>query len=76
MERNVVDSQVPATGKMGDSHLKAHLLLSVEAEAFVRRGGGGQNEEIKEECCQFLYMQMSTVRSRKASDGPVCVILV
>lgn len=33
-------SQSPSSGKMGNSCLKAHLHLSVEAEVFIRRGMG------------------------------------
>ena len=35
-----------------------------------------QDKEIKGGGCQVLYVQMSTVLSDKARDGPVCVILV
>ena len=36
----------PSPDKMGDSHLKAHLHLSVEAQAFIG-GREEQNKEIK-----------------------------
>ena len=68
--REVIYFQVPAARKMRDSCLKAHLHLSVEAEGFLRREGE-QNKEIKGGGCNVLYVQLSTVHPRKASDGPV-----
>ena len=33
------------SGKIGDSGLKAHLPLSVEAEVFIRRGRGTEQRD-------------------------------
>ena len=59
---------------MGDSCLKAHLHLSVEAEVFIRRERG---TELRDEGrgLQSSLRAMSTVLSGKASDSLVCVIL-
>ena len=37
---------VPATWKVRDSHLRAHLKISVQAGAFIRRERGKENKEI------------------------------
>ena len=60
-------SQSPSPGKMGDSRLKAHHHLSVQAEVFIRRERG--TEEIKGGGCKVLYVQTSPVHSHKASDS-------
>ena len=71
-------SQSPSPRKM-DSHLEAHVYLSVEAEVFIMRqkgtelGNQGGDWKVP---YKVLYVQMSTVHSDKASDGPVCIILV
>ena len=38
-------SQSPSSGKVRDSRRQAHLLLSVEAEAFIRRGRGTEERD-------------------------------
>ena len=60
---------------MGDARLKAHLHMSVEAEVFYKEGRE-QNREMERGAWKVLHMQMSPFHSGKASDGPVCVILV
>ena len=67
-------SQVHLCGKMGDSRLKAYLHLSVKAEGFTRRERGTERRGHRR-ACKVLYVQMSTVHSDKAGDGPVCVTL-
>ena len=43
---------------------------------FYKEGEGKQNTEIKGGDWKVLYMQMSTVYFSKASDSPMCIILV
>ena len=38
-------SQSPSPEKMGDLHLKVHLLISVEAEVFIRRDRGTEQRD-------------------------------
>ena len=45
-------SQSPSFGTMGDSHLKAHLPLSVEAEVFIRTEGN-RTKRSREGVAQF-----------------------
>ena len=39
LEDGGLTSQSPSSGKVGDSRLKTHLCLLVQAEAFIRREG-------------------------------------
>ena len=59
----------------GDSRLKAHLQLSVEAEVFIRREKGTEQRD-QGRGLQSSHVQTSTVHSDKACDSPVCIILV
>ena len=61
--------------EVGDSCLKAHLHLSVQVEVVVRRGRGTEQRD-QGRGTKVLCVQMSTVHSNKASDGPLCIILV
>ena len=67
--------QRSSPGKMGNSCLKVHFHLSLEAEVFIRRERGieqiGQKDQGRG--MKILYMQTSTVHSNKASDGPMCL---
>ena len=60
---------------MGDSFLKAHLHISVEAEVFIRRKRK-MEERDQGRGVKSSLKQMSTVHSDKASGGPACISLV
>ena len=68
-------SQSPYLRKMEDYCLKAHLLISVVAEVFIRRGRETEQRDEKGGL-QSSLVQMSTLHSGKASVGLVCIILV
>ena len=74
MERKVVYSDA--------GHLENERLLPQSPSPPLSGGRGfykegeGNRTEIKGGGCKVLYMQMSTVHSYKASDGPVRIILV
>ena len=51
--------------KVGDSCLKAHLNISVQAEVFIRKERESRTKRSKGGDLQFIYGQASTVRSDK-----------
>ena len=54
----------------GDSHLKAHLHLPLEAKVSYKEGEGNRTE-IKGGGCKIPYVQTSTGHSDKTSDDLV-----
>ena len=81
MEREVVYLQMgthvskPSPGRWG-TRVSEPISPSQWPQRFALGGVWEQNREIKGGVCQVLYVLTSTVLSDRASEGPVCVILV